>query len=252
MDRNPNWFEEDAFWRFSEATLFRPQRLEAAVGEVDLLLERLALPAGAAVLDLCCGPGRHALEFARRGFRVTGVDRTPRYLARARAAAEAEGLAVEWVEQDMRRFERSEAFDAAINMFTSFGYFEAPDDDRRVIDHLHRSLAPGGRLLIDTMGKEVLARIYQPSHWYESDEGALILEEREVEPDWSRVHMRWIQVEEGRREEMLLSLRLYAATELADLARAAGFEQIEVFGDLAGAPYDTKAMRLVLLARKAA
>jgi len=58
------------------------------------------------VLELACGPGRHALEFARRGYRVTGVDRTARYLETAREKAGEEGLDVEWVEADMRTLRR--------------------------------------------------------------------------------------------------------------------------------------------------
>src|SRR5206468_5375646 len=118
-------------------------------------------PRRASVLDLCCGPGRHSLEFARHGFQVTGVDRTARYLDAARAAATGEGLTVEFVQGDMPHFQRPAAFDVALNLFTSFGYFEDEAEDLCVLRHLHTSLKPGGQVLLEMAGKEPLARDFQ-------------------------------------------------------------------------------------------
>jgi SAM-dependent methyltransferase len=250
METHDRWFEDDAFWEYHESTLFPPRRWEAAEAEAAQAVALLGLPAGAAVLDLCCGVGRHALALARNGFRVTGVDRTARYLSRARRSAEAEGLAIDWVQDDMRSFRRAAAFDGAVNLYTSFGYFAEARDDLRVLEQVHASLRPGGRLLIDTQGKEVLARIYQPTEWYETEDGALHLEERLLDPDWGRLHMRWIRIAGGERRDFTLSLRLYAASELGALARQAGFDEIAVYGGLAGQPYDRRAARLALVARK--
>ena len=116
-----NWFEDDTLWEKLEGFLFSQFRSSAITGrEAEQILGLVHLPQGAAVLDLCCGPGRHALEFARRGFRVTGVDRTARYLATARAAETREGLTVEFVQEDMRHFHRPAAFDLALNLFAQF------------------------------------------------------------------------------------------------------------------------------------
>ena len=104
------WFEDDALWENLESFLFFQFRSDAiTVREAEQILTLVHPPPGAAVLDLCCGPGRHSLEFARRGFQVTGVDRTARYLDTARAAATREGLTVEFVQEDMRHFHRPEA-----------------------------------------------------------------------------------------------------------------------------------------------
>src|SRR5262247_565565 len=87
------WFEDDTLWENLESILFSQFRSpESTVREAEQILGLVRPSPGAAVLDLCCGPGRHSLEFARRGFRVTGVDRTARYLATARAAASVAGL----------------------------------------------------------------------------------------------------------------------------------------------------------------
>ena len=131
-----NWFEDDAFWETLEGFLFSQFRSsDVTVSEADQMLALVALPEGAAVLDLCCGPGRHVLEFARRGFQVTGVDRTEKYIETARAAAISEGLAVELVQRDMRKFQRQQAFDLALNLFSSFGYFADEAEDLQVLQN---------------------------------------------------------------------------------------------------------------------
>jgi len=201
------------------------------------------------VLDLCCGPGRHSLELSRRGFTVTGVDRTAAYLDRAKKQAEAEGLEVEFVQEDMRNFSRPEAFDGAINMYTSFGYFEDPADDKRVIENIHRSLQAGGKLIMDTMAKEILARKFQERTWQEVG-GALWLEERKIINDWTMTENRWILVKDGTVDEFNFSLRLYSASELSALLWECGFSEVKIFGDLAGAPYDHEAKRLIAVAKK--
>jgi 2-polyprenyl-3-methyl-5-hydroxy-6-metoxy-1,4-benzoquinol methylase len=114
------WHEDDEFWRTAISGELR-ERWDAAPGEVEKAMALLDIEPPAAVLDLCCGIGRHSLDLARRGFAVTGVDRTRDLLEEARRLADADGLAVELVEQDMRAFRRPGAFDAAISMLTSFG-----------------------------------------------------------------------------------------------------------------------------------
>lgn len=244
-----SWHEQDDFWE--TVPLFEQQRLEAAPQEMDALLPLLGIEPGATVLDLCCGVGRHSLELTRRGYRVTGVDRTAAFLRTARERAAAEALPVEWVQADMREFVRPSAFDAAINLFTSFGYFENLDDDRRVADNLFRSLKPGGVLAIEMMGKEVLARIFLARDWQELDDGTLFLQERVVKLDWTWIENRWILVKEGQRLEYAVGHRLYDGAGLRALLLDAGFESVALHGDLDGAPYDNRARRLVAVAHKA-
>jgi len=244
------WHEQDAFWRDLAGHLFSPARLEQAAAEVDRVLALAEVKPGAMVLDLCCGPGRHSLELARRGFSVTGVDRTKLYVEEAQRNARERGLpSADFVLADMRAFREPEAFDLAINLFTSFGYFEDPADDRRVMENIHASLRSGGKLLIDTHGKESLAARFRPRDWYEED-GAIFLEERTLSQDWSWIDARWIRLEEEKRSEFRLSHRLYSAAELKELARQVGFSGTRVFGSMEGTPYDHRATRLVLLATK--
>jgi len=249
MPESRPWHEDDAFWETWGPMMFSERRLSNTPADVDSILSLLGVESGAQILDLCCGPGRHSLELARRGFQVTGVDRTKAYLDRATEQAREEGLDVEFVQEDMRTFCRPDAFDAAINMFTSFGYFEDPEDDRWVVTNVCRSLKAGGVLLMDMHGKETLARIFQPRVWDEQD-GVLLLQERHVTDNWSWMENRWIVLSGDKRTEFLFSHRLYSATEIVSLLTGRGFASADVYGSLDGSPYDHTARRLVAVARK--
>jgi SAM-dependent methyltransferase len=243
------WYEQDIFWVKWAPILFHERRWEKTEEEVRNIIFLLKISPGSSVLDLCCGPGRHSLELARRGFSVTGVDRTKTYLEKAREQAEIEGLKVEFIQEDMRSFCKPNTFDVAINLFTSFGYFEDIEDDKKVITNVYRSLKNTGVFLIDIMGKEVLARIFRERDWDEVN-NIIVLEERKVCRNWSWIENRWIMIEDGKMEEYKISHRLYSAAELTTLLNDCGFNAIEVYGDLMGAPYDHTAKRLVLVARK--
>jgi SAM-dependent methyltransferase len=245
------WHEDDEFWGTFTRTLFSEQRWENAPKEVEGIIALLGIEPGAHVLDLCCGVGRHSLEMARLGYRVTGVDRTREYLDLARQKAADEGLEVEFLEGDMRTFRRPGAFDAIVNLFTSFSFFEDPNEDKKVVVNVQQSLRPGGMFLIDLMGKENIARIFLQHDWHEEEDGTLMLQERKVSEDWSWMENRWIQIKRsGKRKEYIFSHRLYSATELKNLLKECGFNDVRAHGDFKGAPYDQNAKRLVVLGRK--
>ena len=244
------WHEQDAFWETMAEHMFTPARMQQAAADIDQVLTLAATAPGSRVLDLCCGPGRHSLELARRGFSVTGVDRTRAYLDRAAAGAREMGLAnVTFTQADMREFRQAAVFGLVINLFTSFGYFEDPLDDLRVMENIHQSLEPGGKLVMDVLGKETLAARFRPHDWYEED-GVLFLEDRVLSRDWGWIDTRWIRIQGSTRSEFTLSHRLYSAVELSSLARQAGFRETRAFGSLEGTPYDHRAGRLVLVATK--
>ncbi len=249
MGSQPPWHEQDEFWLAVEPFLFTRRRMADAPREAERVMALAGLRPGMAVLDLGCGIGRHAVELARRGLHVTGVDRTKVYLDKAAQAARADGLPLELVQVDMRSFRRPGAYDAVVNLFNSFGYFEDPDDDRQVVRNILDSLRPGGVLLMEMMGKEILARTYQERSWVEED-GLILLEERRLDRAWSWVETRWILLSGDRRVEQRLSLRLYSAAELIALLSETGFRTVDAFGDLAAGPYDQTAKRLVVLAKR--
>jgi SAM-dependent methyltransferase len=242
------WFEDPAFWDDFRIAMFHARRQAETPAEVDALVKLLGIAPPARILDLCCGFGRHATELARRGFTVTGVDLHEPYLAEARAAAPE----VEWVRADVREFRRPRAFDAALSMYTSFGYFADAADDARHATNAFESLVPGGAFLIDTMSKEVLAAKYQERQWHELDDGSRLLSRTTIEDGWRAVRNEWTLYKGDERRETFFWNRLYAGTELEALLREVGFADVRIFGWLDGRPYGPGAPRLVAVARRSA
>lgn len=243
------WHDQDSFWETYESLIFTSKMLAAAPQDAEHAIAMLKLEPGARICDLCCGVGRHSLELARRGFHVTSVDRTARYLDQAKAKAMAERLDIEFVHQDARDFRRPDSFDAVINLFTSFGYFEDPRENIAVLENIYTSLISGGKLLLELMSKEVLARIFQERDWRQED-GAILLEERKVGKKWEFIESRWILFKDGKKYEHTFYPKLYSAVELCEMLSRCGFREMETFGGLDGSPYDQNANRLTVLGCK--
>ena len=249
MDDQKSWHNQDAFWELFEPILFNQQRQSNAKVEVEKVLGLLKIQQNDRILDLCCGTGRHSLELARRGYDVVGVDRTQSFIEKAKENAVKENLKVEFVVGDMREFSRPDGFDIVMNLFGSFGYFEEPDEDQQVVKNVYMSLCTGGRFIIETAGKEIIARNFQEMDWSE-DGDTLILSQRKPTHNWSRIQSRWIIVKGNQRYEHTASVRSYSAVELSSLVSDCGFTAVQVFGDLEGIDYDLGAKRLVVVGTK--
>jgi SAM-dependent methyltransferase len=243
------WFDDDTFWQTFSSYIYADERLRTAADDVSRMLA-LAGAARPDVLDLCCGTGRHAVAFARLGCRVTGVDRTRFALERARVHAAEAGVTVEFVERDMREFTRPAGFDLVVNLFTSFGYFETQDDELRVLRHVHEALRPGGTFIIDVLGKETLARIFEETRSAAAADGTLLVWRTAVEDDWTRVRSEWHVIRDGSDRVFRVEHWIYSGRELRELLHQAGFRDVRLFGDLDGRDYGTAAARLVAVARK--
>ena len=243
------WFDDEEFWATLYPFLFPEERWAEAAEEVDGLLS-LVPHRGDRVLDLCCGPGRHSLALAQRNLRVTGVDASEFLLGTARRRAKEAGLEVEWVRSDMREFLRHNAFDLAINMFSSFGYFEDEKDDARVLRNVHAGLRGGGALLMELASKEWLARDFQSTISGRSPDGALLVQRHEVIDDWQRIDNEWIVLCNGVEQRFHFTIRIFSGREIRDRLEAAGFARVRLFGDLEGSAFGLGSKRLVAVAVK--
>ena len=210
----------------------------------------LAGVAGGAVLDLCCGPGRHAVELAHRGFSVTGVDRSPFLLGRAQQRALAAAVEVEWVLDDMRRFKRPAAFHLACNLFTSFGYFQREEDNLRVLRNVWESLRGGGTFVMDMVGRERMERQGMEPRSIRFANGAVLIQQPHVNADWTRLDNQWTLLKGGHSRSYRFEHRLYSGQALQRSLESCGFTDVRLYGDLAGSRYGPEALRLVAVARK--
>lgn len=242
------WFESDAFWKDLYPFLFPPSKFESATTEINALIELLGLPDDSNVLDMCCGPGRHSLELARRGYKVTGVDRTPYLLDIAIRQAEKESLTVEFILDDMASFVRPQGFDLVISMFTSIGYHANEQQNKKVFANIFESLRDGGSAVFQTMGKERLASIFLPVTLTELEDGSLVVQQHKVTEDWTRIANRWIVVKDGNAREYAFEHTIYSGRELRNILLEVGFESVDLYGNLSGDEYGRGADLLVAVA----
>jgi SAM-dependent methyltransferase len=242
------WFSDDELWETTYPLMFPEKRFADSPRETDDILALIGCSSGN-VLDLACGPARISALLAQRGFAVTGVDRSPFLLARAKERVASLGVNLELVHSDMRDFHRPDSFDIALSLFTSFGYFRDDEENQRVLNNVFANLRAGGVFVLDAMGKETLARIFNPTS-VEDIPGGLFIQRRRPVDTWSRMDNEWIIIRDGVQRSFRIEHWIYSGREISQMMARAGFADVRVFGDYAGSPYGPAAKRLVVVATK--
>lgn len=217
------------------------------------IVSLLKLEPGARILDLACGHGRHSIPLAKMGYRVTGYDLSEVFLARARAAAAAENAGVTWMRGDMRELPFEKEFDAVINMFTAFGYFEDPADDLRTLEGVRKALVPGGRFLLETVHRDGLLTRFRERDWDRTLEGSFVLRERRLDlaTDVMHENARVIR-RDGSEVEHRMMMRIRSVHGYLDLMNEAGLEPEVWYGGIDGSPLELNSWRMVMISRRAA
>jgi SAM-dependent methyltransferase len=223
------------------------------------LLASFGVRAGARLLDVPCGIGRHSLPFARRGFRVVGVDYSPPFVSRARERAEEEGVEnVRFVEGDMRRLatalrDERGTFDAVLNLWTSIGYWD-DETDVRILRQFREMARTQGVLVLDTINRDHLVRHFR-RYGAETYGDLRHIEVREFDVLESRPVSEWrFYRREGRdlRHEVTVRInpRAYALHELVRLVERAGWRYEGAFGGFKMEKPHVDLPRLVVVGRK--
>jgi SAM-dependent methyltransferase len=238
------WYEDEELWVDFGCVMF-PERREREAAELVATSPLLKVVPGTRVLDLACGPGVHAVPLARHGAEVTGVDLSDAMLTRAREACERAGVSARLRRADMREYVEPGAYDLVVNMYTSFGYFTDPGDNLTVLRNAHASLAPGGALLVDVLGKEVLASWVGRPQAVDVEGGTVFMRDTILD-DWTRLHTDWTLVRGDEVRQASITCVLYSAAELRALFEQAGFTDVECFGGFDASPYDNHARRLIV------
>jgi SAM-dependent methyltransferase len=193
---------------------------EHTAREADSVARMLGVPAGASVLDVPCGAGRVALSLAERGYRMTAVDSSAEFLARARSSAGAEQVV--WEKRDMRDLPWPGAFDGAFCVGNSFGYLD-DEGNAAFLRAVRAALRPGARFVLETpMILENLLGHLQPNPWWKAGDVYLLVENR-YDHERSRVDIEYTFVANGRVEVRRGSHRAYTYRELVVLLTASGF-----------------------------
>ena len=243
----PQWFE--TFFT-GVAVEFWNRAIPPAVtlAEVDFLERILAAPAGGCLLDIPCGSGRHSIELARRGYRMTGVDLSADFLTRARGLAVEAGVRVELRPGDMRNPQlASQSFDGAFCFGNSLPYL-----DRSGLQHffgaLQRALRPGGKLVIDTgCAAESILPTLQRQRWHRFGD-IVVLSAASYAAEESRLDIEYTFIQDGVTETRPASSYVFTVAELKQMLADAGFAVLSLNGGFMGEVFELATPRLVLTA----
>lgn len=250
MKKHTEWFENENFWLNYGPIMFDSQHWAEARGIAQRCTDIAKLGRGDSVLDVCCGPGRISVELALCGMEVTGVDITQPFLDAAAETAEDENVSLTLINADMRKFSSRKKFDAAVNIYNSFGYCDSVSDDTLILKKVAAALKKGGTFILECISRETAVKYFTEGEWFERA-GKTVLTEFKVTGAWEGLSSKWILIDsDGKRMEHVFVQRLYSAAELRDTMLHCGFSEASVYGGFDMSAYDQNAKTMVIVAKK--
>jgi SAM-dependent methyltransferase len=250
MPQAPDW--PVAFFDQDYLAIYGPMLTpERTAQEAEFIARTLEAKPGAALLDLGCGFGRHTLELARRGYRLTGLDFNPAYLELATKEAKRQGIeGTRFVQGDFRTLGFDGEFDAVYSYFTSFGYFDDAQN-AAVLKGVARALKPKGRFLIDLASRDWLLTHPQQRTWNQREDGSLLMEEASLDLKTSVITSRQVLIRtEGAQVHKQFFLRAYTCAEMTWLLAQVGLTVDGVWGGSDGSEFTTESRRLIVRAER--
>lgn len=241
-----NWFSSKFYLK-----LYKHRNDEDARHLINLIQRTIPIKKDDKVLDIACGAGRHSLELARRGYRVTGLDLSEFLLKEARIAckkANEKPLHVSFVKKDMRHFNFKGRFDLAVNLFTSFGYFDNDEENFLVIKNASDSIRKKGWFVLDFLNKDYL--INNIVHYNRTKiDDEILHQRRRIVDDFVIKNIRIVSAKKELKYKE--QLKLYTFSELKRAFESFNLRIIKKYGDYFGNPYNLKeSKRIILFAQK--
>ncbi len=218
--------------------------------EVDGVVRLLSLKDGMKILDCPCGYGRHSIELASRNFLVTGVDINSKHLEKARINAGDVG--VTFIERSMIDLEYVSEFNAIINIFASFGFFETDEENERVLRNFFKALVPGGKFLMHIDAN--ISKMINENHKYVSEKklvtGGTLRIVDIYNPKTKKLDGTWT-IKEGDEEITRgYSVRIYTKEEFEQMCRKIGFSSVKTYSNWNGDEYADDADNMIVVAIK--
>ena len=217
--------------------------------ELDFIDSALMLEYDSIILDLCCGQGRHANEFAESEYYVIGLDSSRELLNIAQKSLPEKAL---FIEADMRNIPlKKNSCDAVINMFTSFGFFD-DEGNLQVLKSVSSVLKRKGKFLLDYWNPYAVPQLDGTKNWWWIDKKTLSLAEASYDFITGRLQDKRtiIDFKSDSIQKSVRDIKFYTLPELKQMLKSAGMRILEVFGDIDERDYDANSRRLITLSEK--
>lgn len=223
--------------------------LAGTLQEVHFIESVLNLPLEANILDLYCGYGRHAIELAKLGFHVTGIDATEDFLEIANQKASEEKVNIVFEQCDMRKLPYNNQFDAIINMFATFGYF-SDEENAAVLRLINDALKPKGLFLIDLINRDWMVNNNLNRYWRHPNGEYVLSYKIELQSGIATMKRQLINQVTGTKKEYEFVLRAYSLAEMSAILSQNGFTITATYGGFDQQPYGPETPRMIILAQK--
>ncbi|MDD3154338.1 MAG: class I SAM-dependent methyltransferase [Victivallaceae bacterium] len=228
---------------------------EDAARQVDFIIQTLHLSGKERILDLACGFGRHALEFARRGYPVVGIDLTQAYVEYAKNSAKAANLPAQFYCMDLREVAFKNEFDVVLNLADgAIGYLENESENNKIFAVIARALKPGGQHLMDLMNGEYADTHFPCQLW---DAGAKGLTLSKFEWD-AQTRILLYGQQDFRYGDTLprpvfdkgCPQRIYTGKELRDILASHGMTLTAAYANFSSRPANVNELQMEICSRK--
>lgn len=247
------WYKESFGLEYLK--LYGHRNLAEARANVKEIVNLLSLQKDTPLLDLCCGAGRHLLVLRELGFRnLIGIDLSEELLQVAAREITAKNgstpFAIPLIQGDMRAIPFENHFAAILSLFTSFGYFEADEENQAVLNTVYRALRPGGVFLLDYLNRKYVIENLVPEDEKTLESGH-VKNVRSLTADCRRVEKTTTFIQGETEHQFQESVRIYDPDEMAEKLKMAGFINIRRHGSVSGDTFSHTSDRLILVAEKA-
>lgn len=236
------WFSNNYYLE-----LYKHRDDKEAIDLINLIQRSIRPDYNSKVLDVCCGAGRHSIEFAKRGFDVTGFDLSKFLIGEAnkhKKLLKEKNIKVKFLIKDMRDFNFKNSFDLILNIFSSFGYFENDEDNFKVLENVKSSLKKNGYFVFDFLNEAVLRKTLVKKDFV-TIAGKKACQERRIENDFVYKDIKIC------KDIFTERIKLYSCRDICVRLESLGLNVVSVFGDFFGNSFlKNKSKRFIIIAQK--
>lgn len=221
--------------------------------EVEWIIRLTHLTQWSTLLDCPCGYGRHSIELAKKGIIVTGSDINTVHLTKAQERALQQNMHINRRHENMIDIQYHDEFDAVINMFYSFGFFDTDEENEAVLKKFYEALKKNGKFLMhtDVNIPRILSGKYRQDESRQLKNGSVLRIIDVYNPQTKRIEWSWIIRDENWKEETKsYSVRVYSREEFVDLCKKIWFTNVDVYSNWAWDAYSPDAEDMIVIATK--